>query len=91
MHDRILRILCACFVTKPVKPWHGLRHTFGTELASRGVPVHHIQKLIGHKDINTTLLYMHTDRAAMRLAIEKLRPQDGEPTYKEKTLAKHLT
>jgi len=54
------------------KPWHSLRHSFGTGLANAGVPVHVIKTLMGHKSIET-LRYMHTDRAAKRDAIDALR------------------
>lgn len=56
----------------PAQPWHALRHTFGTQLAARGTPIHTIRKLMGHKSIETTLRYMHTDRAAARAAIDSL-------------------
>ncbi len=59
-------------VTPRRQPWHALRHTFGTELAARGAPVHVIQRLMGHKSIETTLRYMHVDRDAKRAAIARL-------------------
>lgn len=34
-----------------------LRHTYGTELALRGVPVAVIQQLLGHADPRTTAIY----------------------------------
>jgi integrase len=47
---------------------HVLRHTFCSHLAMRGAPALSIQKLAGHKNLMTTLRYMHlspgeTDRA----------------------------
>lgn len=36
---------------------HTLRHTFGHDLAERGVPDRQIADLMGHKDINTTRIY----------------------------------
>ena len=47
---------------------HILRHTFCSHLAMRGAPALSIQKLAGHKNMQTTLRYMHlapgeTDRA----------------------------
>jgi integrase len=36
-----------------------------------------IQELAGHKSIETTLRYMHTDRAAKRGAIDALRGSSG--------------
>jgi len=37
--------------------WHSLRHTFGTLLSSRGVPLKAIQQWMGHRDIKTTMVY----------------------------------
>ncbi|MDA1193378.1 MAG: tyrosine-type recombinase/integrase [Candidatus Poribacteria bacterium] len=36
-----------------------LRHTFASHLAMRGVPLMHIQQLMGHQDYKTTLIYAH--------------------------------
>jgi integrase len=42
-----------------VPGWHVLRHTFGTALAARGVPLRAIQEWMGHADIKTTMIYAH--------------------------------
>lgn len=39
---------------------HALRHTAFTVLAQEGVPIQDIQKLAGHQDINTTMIYVHS-------------------------------
>jgi integrase len=44
--------------TRPLHP-HMLRHTFGTDCARRGVPVLTIQEWMGHKDVQTTMRYLH--------------------------------
>ncbi len=38
---------------------HALRHTAFTMLAQEGVKLQDIQKLAGHTDINTTMIYVH--------------------------------
>lgn len=94
----ILEIYGKAGVSTPAKPWHGLRHTFGTELASAGIPVHDIMRLMGHKNIETTLGYMNTNRDAKRRAIAALNQKapvravdvSAAPS-KEKTPAKLLT
>ena len=37
---------------------HSLRHTFATRLSEKKVPLQLIQKLLGHKNINTTMYYV---------------------------------
>ena len=44
--------------TGATMPWHSLRHTFGTELAARGVPIPTIKELMGHADVKTTMCYV---------------------------------
>ena len=44
-------------ITKRVHP-HALRHTYASQMADEGVPVHQIQKLLGHSHLATTALYI---------------------------------
>jgi site-specific recombinase XerD len=44
-------------ITKRVHP-HALRHTYASQMADEGVPVHQIQKLLGHAHLATTALYI---------------------------------
>jgi integrase len=37
--------------------FHGLRHTFGTQMAAAGAPLRAIQEWMGHRDHTTTLIY----------------------------------
>src|SRR3954452_18068550 len=39
--------------------FHGLRHTFGTQMAAAGAPMRAIQEWMGHADISTTEIYAH--------------------------------
>ncbi len=62
-------------------PWHSLRHTFGTELAARGVPVPVIKELMGHASIATTMRYVTVTGAQLDAAIEQAfgQPVGNEP------------
>jgi integrase len=42
---------------EPTRRFHDLRHTFGTAMAAAGVPVRTLQEWMGHRDLQTTLIY----------------------------------
>ena len=48
---------------------HTLRHSFATHLLEEGIGIAHIQKLLGHSNIATTLIYTHIANDAL----EKIR------------------
>jgi len=45
---------------------HSFRHTYATMLADKGLPVTHIQRLLGHTSIKSTMRYIHASTAAVR-------------------------
>lgn len=62
---------------------HILRHTFCSHMAILGVPVKVIQKLAGHKQLTTTLGYMHLapgDDALGAAALSRALPGRGNAT-----------
>ena len=56
-------------ITKPFRPWHGLRHTALTETAAAGVPAMFVQAKAGHAQGSTT------ERTFMR-------PRRATPTWR---------
>jgi len=57
---------------------HILRHTFCSRLAIRGVPPTAIMELAGHRNLKTTMRYMHLAPSAKDIAIRSL---ESKQTY----------
>lgn len=52
--------------------WHDLRHTYGSHLAMRGVPLNATQELIGHATIEMTERYAHLSPETWASAVPQL-------------------
>jgi integrase/recombinase XerD len=51
---------------------HTMRHTFGSMLCAKGVPVPYVKDLLGHEDIGSTMVYVHSTPMALRQAVRRL-------------------
>src|SRR5438128_7551591 len=60
----------AAGISKPFRPWHGLRHTALTETAAAGVPAMFVQAKAGHAQGSTTERYLHATRTSYPDAAE---------------------
>jgi len=51
---------------------HRFRRTFATRLAMRGMDVREIQILLGHRNLNTTMLYINNNKESVKANYRKL-------------------
>lgn len=51
---------------------HKLRHTFASNLVMNGKPLYDVQKLLGHKDIATTMIYAHLSPDYLKETVKAL-------------------
>jgi integron integrase len=54
---------------------HCIRHSFGTHSVENGVPIHVVQKIMGHTSIETTMGYLHVSKngvTSMKTPLESL-------------------
>ena len=54
---------------------HVLRHTFATHLLYNGVPIRHLQELLGHSNISTTQIYTHLSDQYIESEYSKFSPR----------------
>jgi integrase/recombinase XerD len=61
--------------------FHTLRHTFATHLLEYGIDISKIQKILGHQDLKTTLLYLHIaqeDITKIESPLDKIMSKRGK-------------
>lgn len=54
----------------PITP-HGIRHTFATDLLSKGAGLREVQEMLGHKNVATTQIYTHVTNPRLREVHQK--------------------
>ena len=52
--------------------WHTARHTFGSQLAARYNDPYLIMQLMGHKEIKTSMIYIHSCQEIIKNKLKKV-------------------
>ena len=58
--------------------FHDLRHTFASHLVMKGVDLHTVAKLMGHRDIKMTMRYAHLAPEHLQSAVDSLTRKDNK-------------
>jgi integrase/recombinase XerD len=70
----VVRYARAAGVDNHVYP-HLFRHTCAVHLLEAGADIRSIQELLGHEDLDTTMLYTHVTAARLRTAYARFHPR----------------
>jgi site-specific recombinase XerD len=76
---------------------HQLRHTFATRLINQGIPIHSLQRLLGHQHLNTTQIYariydetLYTQFKGAMSRLEAIAVDDWPRVERSKPVLKEL-
>lgn len=70
IEEIVQKIAARTGLNKPLSP-HIFRHTMATQAVRHGMAVEEVQKLLGHKNIATTMVYVETNESDVRISHKK--------------------
>jgi site-specific recombinase XerD len=76
--ERFRILLRRCGMDKAEISAHSIRHSTATHLLENGASVRHVQELLGHKNLETTVRYTHLQNEAVARMYRKYHPQEHE-------------
>jgi site-specific recombinase XerD len=62
---------------------HNTRHGTATQLIKNNTPLPVVQKFLGHKNIRTTMKYVHVEADDLMQAMKNLNPRRGDLSEKQ--------
>jgi len=71
LREKLIKIAESASI-KDLTKVHTLRHTFASHLVMAGVDLPTVKKLMGHSDIQTTMIYAHLAKDHLSQAVDKL-------------------
>lgn len=71
--SNVLRFIFTCPLSLALPiTFHGLRHTFATLLVSNGTDIYTVSKMMTHKNVATTQIYVEVVNAKKRAAANSI-------------------
>lgn len=77
LQRRFRRLARRAGVYLPGRCVHTLRHSYATRILAAGVPLHVLQRLLGHANVRTTSVYLHASQADLQEAARALELADS--------------
>ena len=70
--NEYLKTICHDAKVKKHVTWHTARHTFGSQLAARYNDPYLIMQLMGHQEIKTSMIYIHSSQEIIKQKLGKI-------------------